>query len=86
MSATNWGVNVNAAGGLFGYAWSETCGWIRFNASYAQVAITGEPGRFSGYAWSENLGWIRFADAGPYGLVTLVSGAPSCSGTVYDFR
>ena len=86
VSATNWGVNVNAAGRLFGCAWSETCGWIRFGASYAQVAITGEPGRFSGYAWSENLGWIRFADAGTFGLLTLVSAAPPCPGTVYRFR
>lgn len=50
---------------VFGYAWSENIGWIKFSGADYGVTINSN-GSFSGYAWSENIGWISFAPAGPY--------------------
>lgn len=38
-SFTNWGVNLDAAGNLPGYAWGENVGWIKFNSASNQVVI-----------------------------------------------
>ena len=59
---------------VWGWAWSENIGWIKFNnctdpsdsstcepISYG-VDIDPNTGLFSGYAWSENIGWISFND------------------------
>ncbi|MEO5333424.1 MAG: tandem-95 repeat protein [Magnetococcus sp. YQC-5] len=61
--ATNWGVNLDANGTLSGYGWSETVGWINFNAfdtTTAPKILT--TGTFSGYVWSSNVGWIRLSN------------------------
>lgn len=54
------------AANLYGWAWSETFGWISFNSSDAGAgggpyAVTiNSSGDWSGYAWSEYLGWVSF--------------------------
>jgi hypothetical protein len=61
-SATDFGVNRDAAGNLRGYAYGANIGWINFEA-------TGAPkmdlltGNFSGYAYSANCGWISLSNA-----------------------
>jgi len=72
-SATDYGVNHDAAGHLSGYAWGENIGWVVFDTSGAggsQVTIS-PLGEFAGYAWSENIGWINMASG--YGVQLLDS-------------
>lgn len=57
---------------VWGWAWSENIGWIKFNnctdptdpatCGSVNYGINIDPltGIFSGYAWSENIGWITF--------------------------
>ena len=68
-------VNKTKAGAddnVWGWAWSENIGWIKFNnctnpaepatcgsINYG-VSINPSTGVFSGYSWSENIGWISF--------------------------
>jgi hypothetical protein len=59
-SATNWGVNLDAAGKLTGYAWGENVGWITFSPSNSATTINIATGSFDGKAWGENIGWISF--------------------------
>jgi len=59
-SATNYGVNRDAAGNLSGCAWGTNIGWISFNPSDGGVRIDPITGSFEGDAWAENVGWIRF--------------------------
>ena len=59
-AAANWGVNRDKEGNLWGYAWSEGWGWVRFNPPYGGVSVHPVTGAFSGYAWAENYGWISF--------------------------
>ncbi|MEI8140974.1 MAG: hypothetical protein WCI03_14050 [bacterium] len=64
-TATDWGVNLNAAGNLSGLAWGENIGWIKFNSASNQVTINMITGTFDGYAWGENMGWIHFRGTAP---------------------
>ena len=59
-SPTNWGVNRDQAGNLWGFAWSEVGGWVKFNPPNGGVSIDPGTGAFSGYAWAENVGWVGF--------------------------
>ena len=69
-------IEAATGGQIYGYAWSETIGWISFNCadlgtcgtSNYYVNIDGS-GNLTGYAWSENIGWIKFG-----GLNTFPSG------------
>ena len=71
-SASDWGVNMDAAGNLSGYAWGENVGWIKFASAHNQVTIDMETGRFDGYAWGENIGWLKFKGSTPdYNVRTL---------------
>ena len=71
-SATDWGVNLNAASNLTGYAWGENVGWIKFDPAYSVVTIDMATGRFQGDAWGENIGWVRFKGTAPdYNVRTL---------------
>ena len=71
-SASDWGVNLNAAGHLVGLAWGENVGWIKFNPSNSVVTINMTTGRFIGYAWGENIGWVSFKGTAPdYNVRTL---------------
>lgn len=65
--AGNYGVNVDASGGLSGYAWSETCGWINFCPANGSVTsrVTLSGSLLDGYAWGENVGWVHFRNAAP---------------------
>ncbi len=59
-SATNWGVNLDAAGNLTGYAWGENVGWIAFSPSNSVTIVDMTTGSFDGKAWGENIGWVSF--------------------------
>jgi hypothetical protein len=59
----DWGVNNDGAGNLYGYAWSETAGWINFKTDRSRVTLDAN-GCFYGYAWGENVGWIHFGAGG----------------------
>ncbi|MCX7008691.1 MAG: hypothetical protein NTY53_15810 [Kiritimatiellaeota bacterium] len=59
-TATDWGVNLDAASNLTGYAWGENVGWLKFNPSNSVVTIDMTTGRFNGDAWGENIGWVCF--------------------------
>jgi hypothetical protein len=65
-SASDYGVNRDAAGNLSGYAWGTNVGWINFDPTGAEgVTIDPLTGDFDGYAWGENVGWIHFNSSGP---------------------
>jgi hypothetical protein len=90
-SATDWGVNMDAAGNLSGYAWSENAGWINVDATHGQVVIATTPGQantgnIGGFAWGENVGWVHFRDTSSgYGVRTTVFGAAKVA-SVFRFR
>ena len=72
ISATDWGVNLDASSNLSGYAWGENVGWIKFNPDHGGVTIDMATGRFAGDAWGENIGWVRFQGNAPdYNVRTL---------------
>jgi hypothetical protein len=78
-SATDWGVNMDAAGNLSGYGWSSHAGWVNFHATHGQVTIDPATGAFDGFAWGENVGWISFkGDSHAYGVRALIA-PPSSS-------
>jgi hypothetical protein len=71
-SATDWGVNLDAASNLSGYAWSENAGWLAFNSTHSTVTVDMATGRLDGDAWGENIGWVRFKGSAPdYNVRTL---------------
>jgi len=58
-NATDFGVNHDGAGRLYGYAWAATAGWIAFEQSYGKPTYDFQTGRLGGYAWSTTFGWIN---------------------------
>jgi len=72
-SATDFGVNRDAAGNLRGYAYGANIGWISFgtNGAPKMDLITGN---FSGYAYSANCGWISLSNASAYVQSTVYAG------------
>jgi hypothetical protein len=64
-SATDYGVNRDAAGNLRGYAYGANIGWINFEATGAPK-VDLFTGNFSGYAYSANCGWISLSNATAY--------------------
>ena len=59
---------------LFGWAWTQTIGWISMNCfsenndNYCDaghdygISVDQDSGKLKGYAWSNNIGWINFGD------------------------
>jgi hypothetical protein len=80
---TDFGVNVDTNGDLFGLAWGENVGWINFDTRAALTAFDQQArfdllaGRFRGYAWGENVGWINLDDAEHYVAAEV---CPACVG------
>ena len=60
-SATDFGVNLHAAGTLRGLAYGANIGWVNFEAT-GNPQINFATGRFSGYAYGANVGWINLDD------------------------
>ncbi|MBI1840207.1 MAG: hypothetical protein HYR88_05075 [Verrucomicrobia bacterium] len=61
-SATDYGVNIDAAGNLSGSAYGANIGWIQFEPKGSpQVNLA--TGDLSGYAYSANCGWISLGSA-----------------------
>ena len=67
--SSDFGVNIDPSGDLYGYAWGENIGWIQFDTRDRgdERARLDRPGhRFRGYAWGENAGWINLDAADQY--------------------
>ena len=84
---TDFGVNIDTNGDLYGMAWGENVGWINCDTraeltSFGQQARFDCPaGRFRGYVWGENIGWINLDDVDHYvGTSITTSGVPAASG------
>jgi len=63
---SDFGVNIDANGDLFGLAWGENIGWVNFDTRSKgdqRARLDRAAGRFRGYAWAENVGWINLDDA-----------------------
>jgi Bacterial TSP3 repeat len=62
-NSTDYGVNHDGTGKLFGYAYSGNIGWIHFgslsDSTPNRPRFDLATGIFSGYAWSGNIGWIN---------------------------
>jgi hypothetical protein len=62
-NSTDYGVNHDGTGRLFGYAWGANIGWIQFgslsDSTPNRPRFDLATGLFSGYAWSGNIGWIN---------------------------
>lgn len=62
-TSTNYGVNHDGSGRLFGYAYGANIGWINFgslsDSTPNRPRFDLATGLFSGYAWSGNIGWIN---------------------------
>ena len=82
LSANDYGVNVDSAGNLRGYAYGANIGWINFEANGAAAVDFGS-GNLAGYAYGANVGWISLNN-----LVAYVQTAPLappndlCSGAI----
>ena len=62
-SASDFGVNVDAAGHLQGFAYSANAGWIHFdsgNGGAPKVDLA--TGKLSGLAYGANIGWLSLGD------------------------
>ena len=77
LFVTTYTARAGAGQDVSGYAWSETGGWISFNATNrgdaADYGVNVDPltGNFSGYAWSDIAGWISFEPSD-------ITASPSC--------
>ena len=80
-SSSDFGVNVDAVGNLYGLAWGENVGWVNFDTSAAgsDRARLDYCSRLRGFAWGENVGWINLDDATRF--VGIDQTAPAPSGT-----
>ncbi len=69
LDGTDFGVNVDADGALFGLAWGENVGWINFDTRAALGPYQQEArldlcaNTLAGYVWGENIGWINLDHA-----------------------
>jgi hypothetical protein len=61
-SAGDYGVNLDAAGNLSGFAYGANIGWLQFHP-LGQPKIDLLSGNFSGDVWSANCGWINLSNA-----------------------
>lgn len=69
LDHTDFGVNVDANGDLFGLAWGENIGWMNFDTrdkGQQRARIDDIEWRYRGYVWGENMGWINLDDAVHY--------------------
>ena len=73
LTGADFGVNIDAAGYLHGYAWSESGGWLNFDGGAlatppqpARIICASPPGqplaRLTGYVWRENFGWKNLSE------------------------
>jgi len=81
---SDFGVNIDGAGLLHGFAWGENLGWINFDGG--GMASPPNPARLDyaasrlrGYAWCENVGWLNLDDAVQY-----VGVGPQCGSADFD--
>ena len=72
-SATDFGVNRDAAGNLRGYAYGANIGWVSFetNGAPKMDLLTGN---FSGSVYSANCGWISLSNATAFVSSTVFAG------------
>lgn len=61
-SATDFGVNHDGLGNLFGLAYGANIGWIIFGTNGAP-RVDLKTGALSGYAYGANCGWISLSNA-----------------------
>jgi hypothetical protein len=94
LSATDYGVNVDAFGNLRGYAYGANVGWINFETNGA-ASVDFTSGNLTGYAYGANVGWISLSNAAAYvqtaplappndqcaGALVLADGVPFTMGT-----
>jgi hypothetical protein len=64
-SASDFGVNVDAAGNLRGYAYGANIGWLAFDTAGAP-RVDLFTGRLSGSVYGANVGWISLSNAVGY--------------------
>lgn len=69
-TTNDYGVNLDGAGHLRGYAWAPSSGWISFEWTNAEAAdapkVNLKTGVLTGYAWSESLGYISLTNLSAY--------------------
>ena len=61
LSATDFGVNVDASGALRGFAYGANIGWINFEAQ-GNPKVDWVSGKLTGKVYSANAGWINLSD------------------------
>ncbi len=79
-SATDWGVNHDCAGYLWGYAYGANIGWITFEQSWGRPRIDLLTGNLSGYAWSGNIGWISLSNVQAHVQTDAFASGPDSDG------
>src|SRR5260221_3320738 len=70
-SATDYGVNHDGQGNLYGCAWGQNIGWLVFTNTTATGPLVSthvprvdlKSGKLGGYAYSANCGWISLSNA-----------------------
>jgi len=82
-SATDFGVNRDAAGNLRGYAYGANIGWISFEANGAPKMdlVTGQ---FSGCAYSANCGWISLSNSTAFVESTVFAGNNGAAASTFS--
>lgn len=69
VDGSDFGVNIDTNGDLFGLAWSENIGWVNFGTrdkGDERAGVDCDEGRLYGYVWGENVGWINLDHATHY--------------------
>ena len=82
LSANDFGVNLDSAGNLRGYAYGANIGWVNFEAN-GNPSVDFTTGNLNGYAYGANVGWISLSNS--FAFVKTASLAPAndlCSGAI----
>ncbi len=72
-SATDFGVNRDAAGNLRGFAYGANIGWVQFEDNGSPMIDPGT-GELSGAVYSANCGWISLSNATAFVQSTVFAG------------
>lgn len=89
LDGTDFGVNIDSGGDLYGLAWGENIGWINFDSGAlaippapARIECPDPPmqplSRLTGYVWGENVGWISLDDTTHYVSVDAATTPVDC--------
>jgi len=78
-AASDFGINVSAAGELRGFAYGANIGWVNF-APPGNPRVDWGTGKLSGAVWAANVGWIPLTNATQFIRIESLPDLPDTDG------